>query len=200
MPRSKALYDQIQYDLVVRSEKAHEFGLRHKATSGDICNRILIDFLRSEFPPFRFNPGTITAAEKRPLRYEHSSADLSRQIDIIASMGSPFDQMYEYVVAPLRNVKLTIETKKWIQPKGLEGEQKKLQEISKFTRKTVLLVAFRHDGDFSELRKKCAAASLFAFSTRSIGYPEDDTTFRSNCLHTGELLRLCATVDDLLLA
>ena len=200
MARSKSLYDRLQYDLVIRSEKPHEFGLRDKPISGDICNRILTDFLRAEFPHFRFNSGIITKAERRPSRYEHSSSDLSAQADVIAYLGSPYEQIYDYVVVPLRHVKFVIETKKWIAPTGLTKEQGNVKRLKEFTGRPVFLVAFRHDGDLARLREKSAADFLFAFSTRSPGggYPDYVKNFESKQLVGGQLLDLCKRIEALL--
>lgn len=198
MKDSMKLYDEIQYDLVVRSEKPHQFGLRDKATSGDICNRILIEFLRNEFPHFRFCPGTITLAERRTAGYRWSSADLSPQVDIICYLGHPYDEIFDYVVVPLKQVKFTVECKKWISPSDLQRVQKQIERLQRFTRKPVFLVTFRHHGSFDQLKKLSPADYFFAFSGRSHGYPEDAEGFRTESLRSGELLELRTQVENLL--
>lgn len=200
MPRPQALYDEIQYDLVIRSEEPHEVGLRDKSISGDICNHVLIDFLRVEYPHFQFSPGIITQVERRRESYHYASSDprLGPQADIVAFVGRPFEQFYDYVVVPLRQVKLIIETKKWISPADVKGEQKQIHRLKKFARKPVLLAAFRHTGDLNHLQKQCAADYFFAFAGPSQSYPQYDKTFMSKGFRSGQLLKFCEIVDKLL--
>ena len=79
-----ASYDEAQRELVWRSEEPWRNGLRDTSTSGDICNRVLTEFLRNRFPNICFKPGIITKADSHPLRYKHTDPRLSRQIDIIS--------------------------------------------------------------------------------------------------------------------
>ena len=102
------------------------------------------------------------------------------------------------MVVPLKHTRFTIETKKWIAPREFSGEQSQLNKLKQFTRKPVLLVAFRHHGKFAQLRKDCVADYLFTFSSPSHNYPAYDRKFKTDSLISGQLLDLCETIDGLL--
>lgn len=185
MIRSIASYDKAQQELVWRSEEPWKNGLRDKSISGDICNRVLIEFLRNRFPKICFNAGIITKADSHPVKYKHSDPRLSPQIDIIAFTGEPFYHVVDYALVPVKNVKFTVETKKWTSPRKLRPQTKKLRKMEEFTRRPALLVAFRHDGELDSLLRQFRRDSLFAFSARK------------NDLIPGELFRLCKRVVSL---
>lgn len=200
MRRKRTVYDRIQYELVVGCEKPHELGLRDTGISGDVCRRLLGDFLQREFPHLHFDCGIVSSAETRPTIYEHSSKALGPQTDIIVYSGSPYERIYEYAVVPKRQVIATIEVKKWL---GVDAFEKKprsfndqLRKLREFTGSPVFLAAFRHHGSLVQLKKKCAANGLFVFSSATPGrYPHYVTDFKKGYLHSGELLRLCRAIE-----
>lgn len=189
-----SIYDHLQMDLVVRCEKPHEFGLRHRGISGDICNKLLRDFLGQEFPRLSFDTGVTTPREKKGDWFPAASEELSPHCDIICYIGPPFEQIYDYIVVPLKFVLFTIEVKKWVWPLDLRdperGYNKQVQGVRQFTGKPIGLVCYRHEGKYQDLMKNSVADATFLFSTQSRDYPDYAPDFFDNCLHKGELERL----------
>lgn len=190
-------YDRVQYDLVVASEKPHEFGLRSKTMSGSISAKLLRDFLRAQFPSLSFDEGIVSNQDRKG---EYSTKSLSPQYDIIAYHGYPWERVTDYVLVPLKNVFLTIEVKKWLEPSDLSPPMHYVnQQVEKqrnWLKKPVFLVGFRHDGDKDKLQKGSIADKTYLFSRRSNDYPDYMPDFFENYLHKGELARLVTDIGQ----
>ena len=193
-------YDRAQLDLVIASEKPHEFGLRSRGISGSICSRLLRDFLRTNFPTANFDEGIVCKQERKGT---YESGSLSPQCDIIAYHGSPWESILDYVVVPLKNVFFVIEVKKWIEPSDLlppkEYVNQQVVKQKSWLNKPVLLVAYRHDGGKEKLQSGSKADRTYLFSSRSADYPDHVADFSERHLHKGELARLVEDVAQLLL-
>lgn len=191
------LYDRIQRGLVIQSEKPHEFGLRDRVISGDVCNRLLIDFLRTEFPHLSVSNGVISKSRQQPRVYEHSSDQLSPQIDVICYIGPPLYSIYEYEVAPLDTVTCVLEVKKWTAPKDVEAHNKSVERIRSFSGKPIGLVSFRHYGTLSTVKDTSTADKIFLFS-KTTGDVYPDYVVGLEYLHLGELRNLTNWISSLL--
>ena len=192
---------EAQYKLVVECEDPHCHGLRHKGVSGDIANRLLLDFLQRRFPRLSFGTGVVSKARSSKKRYKHSSEKLSPQADVIAYVGSPYFRRYQYVVVPRSRVLFVAEVKKWIAPQAVSARNRRLNgqltRLRKFVSKPVILVSFRHHGDASVLKRNAQASRTFLFSDASPrGYPCDIPNFRRRHLHAGELEGFCKWVKQ----
>ncbi len=199
MKKNKSTYDSIQCELVIQCEKPHKIGLRHTAISGDVTSRLLIGFLKKEFPRLRFNSGVVSTAVPKPARYKSSSKALGPQIDIIVYRGRLYDSIFDYAVVPQKRVILAIEVKKWIAPKNFASKRKgtngQLLRLKRFTGKPVVLVGFRHHGNLQAIRRKRVADGVFVFSKASRhDYPDASENFRQRFIYSGELLRLCRKI------
>jgi hypothetical protein len=146
----------------------------------------LKEFLTRELAHVNFDDGQVWKGEGGgPI----DTRDLSPQCDIIAYHGSPIYERFGHVVVPLNQILLVLEVKKWVRPSDTFAQ---IQRLRGFLRKPVLLVGFRHDGDYAEIAKKAGPTSTFLFSKRSPQnrYPDDVANFETSCLRKGELERL----------
>ena len=188
-------YDRIQNDLVIQSEKPHEFGLRQKGISGTICSWLLRDFLRKEFSHVRFDEGTICSASKKGL---YKSDQFSPQCDIIAYRGSSWERLYEYVVVPVKNVFFTVEVKKWISKGDVAHKEKRvnlqLKRLKDFTNKPICLVAYRTSSNVPNLKSGSIADHTYVFSKGTPEYPDYTEDFETSYVVKGELQRLVSNV------
>jgi len=182
-------YQRIQLDIIVKSEKPHEFGLRHRGISGSICSWILRDFLRKEFPHTNFDEGIVCKAKRKG---SYLSDQFSPQVDIIVYHGDPWEKLYEYVVVPTKNVFLIIEVKKWISKGDVNKSDIKINsQISKFRNvlnKPIFLVAFRTTSDIQHLKVKSIANNTYIFSKGlQDNYPDYVENFQNKHLVNNEL-------------
>jgi len=192
-------YDRIQCDLVIQSEKPHEFGLRQKGISGTICSWLLRDFLRSEFPYVKFDEGTVCSAGKKGW---YKSDQFSPQCDIIAYRGSPWERLYEYVVIPKKNVFLTIEVKKWISLSDVidrnEKYNKQIKTLRQSTEKSVFLVAYRTSSSMEKIKQGSVADKTYIFSgSTGTRYPDYVEDFDTRFVVKGELERLVKDIRNI---
>lgn len=153
---SKNFWNKLQASLVIECEKPHEFGIRHKGSSGYISEEILKEFLKKVFPLVNFDMGVVikTAREEngnfpRILNFDFSDKKLSPQSDIICYIGKPYREMHGIVVVPARNVLVVIEVKKWISQTQLntffETRVDQMLDFLEPQRKNFLFIAFRFD-------------------------------------------------------
>jgi hypothetical protein len=167
-------YDRVQYDLVVASEKTHEFGLRSRTISGSICASLLREFLRTEFPSLNLDEGIVANQNRKG---EYTKKNLSPQFDIIVYHGYPWERITDYVLVPIKNVFVTLEVKKWIEPVDLSPKGSANRQVNKqrnWLKKPVFLVGFRHHGDKDTLEGRSTADKTYLFSRGSSDYPDDD--------------------------
>jgi hypothetical protein len=191
-------YDRAQLDLVIQSEKPHEFGMRAKTISGSICARLLRDFLRTRFSSLNFDDGIICNKDRKG---DYEKKHLSPQCDIIVYHGLAWERIQDYVLVPLKSVLLAIEVKKWLEPSDLlppsEYVNKQIEKQKGWLNRPVLLVGFRHDGDKQQLQSGSRADGTYLFSRRTSDYPDYVPDFFEKCLHKGELKKLIEDMDHL---
>lgn len=194
-------FGKLQKTLVVLSERAHEFGFRHKGSSGEICQLLLIQTLRNCFPYMKIGTGVIVSSNKtgEELRKQNRKTPvISPQVDVILYKGRAkfpvneyrehgFD-LYDSVVVHQSNVILCMEVKKWAYcgDKGLEGYKRQLGDIKSFMPRNskLFFIAFRHHGKSPQKLKMALsdiADGVYAFSGRTKSrennvYPEQDGT------------------------
>jgi len=100
-----------QKELVIQCEKPHEFGLRHRGISGNICTWMLRDFLRIQFPHYQIDEGIVSRENSRNWA---KSEEYSPQIDIMIYTNEPLVRLHNYVGVPKNKLICGIEVKKWL--------------------------------------------------------------------------------------
>lgn len=162
--------NEVQKELVELCERAHESGFRHPGISGTICEKILIEQLKKEFPHLNFGTGVVLLSKEKGHKLKKS--DYSSQIDIIVYKGNPEYEQTGFVAVHVENVFLVLEVKKWALygDKGLSGYKKKIGEIREKIEKPILFVAFRFHGKTEKKLKNTLeeiADGVYVFSSWS---------------------------------
>ncbi len=192
-------YDRIQRDLVIESERAHMYGIRGTMLSGQVNEKLLRKclgkLLSNACPDLSFDSGAVTLVPLKKLKKhrEPRSNQRSPQIDIIVYRGKPKWRQDDVMSIPKKQVVLTIEVKKWITTNSKRWKKINgvIYDLRKVLGKPVLFVAFRHHGDFNDIKKLSHADGTYVFSRATDGYPGEDD---SDWLHSGELDKLLQTI------
>lgn len=183
-----------QYELVAQSHDDLEYGLRARSITGDICTRLLRDFLAKEIK-MNFNSGVVNLGNTKK---DPETKEISPQCDIIVYRKQPRYKNYDYVVAPRGNVAAIIEVKKSISEKQVRGINKQINRFRKEIRKPIFLVAFIHDGEKERIIKQSQADGTFLFSKNPhIDYADNIPDFKEKYLHRGELEKLVSKIKKL---
>jgi hypothetical protein len=193
-------YNDEQLKLVKKSELAWYEGLRHKGVSGDVCELLLMNYLKKQFPNLNFGKGQIKKSNAKGEKLKKEKTNLSEQIDIICYTGKSLldkKSFGNYVVVNKDQVKFTIEVKKWTGPADYSLEKthaknagklvKNLIKIIDFTNKDNILVSFRYHGrkngerhDIKEAIQKCINKSpklhAYILSNTTTKCPIEDKT------------------------
>jgi hypothetical protein len=193
--------NKLQKKLVEDSERAHEAGIRQTGLSGQVCEFLLRKELEKRFPTVNFDTGVVIL---KPCQLAGLNSPLSRrgvaspQIDIIAYKGKPVIRFGEIISIMEPSVLFAIEVKKWITEKNMKVVNKQVERLKTDLARMVLLVSFRHHGNFSQIKKLSVADQTFLFSraTPKNQYPWTDKTI---WLHEGELEGLFDGIDKILM-
>lgn len=188
-------YDKIQRKLVIKSEKAHMYGVRGTMLSGQVNEKLLRHLLSKECRNLSFDSGAVTLVPLKELR-KHGGPrgnKRSRQIDIIVYRGKPKWRLDDVISIPRKQVILSIEVKKWItaNQRSWKSINKIIYDLKKVLGRPVIFVAFRHHGNFDKIKKLSKADETYIFSRKTNGYPWED---HSDWLYHGELGKLIETV------
>jgi len=190
-------YDLIQAELVIQSEKPHEYGLRDKGMSGRIVQELFKQFLRSEFPHYHMDEGIACSLNNKTEFQQQgtqstTSKFLSPQVDILFYSGKEWERITDYVVVQRNRVHCVLEVKKWDQK--IDSLREQIQNLEAFFSCPILLVVFRSTKRSFKIIKEEFGENSFIFSTATPSdYP--DYIPLGDWLINGELQRLVTRIN-----